>query len=84
MEDVNEEESVYQVGKSKSTNLVGAAHALWYAVTEYQAKNQAPKTHEIWRSLWDLNPSRTVWEWWFKAKAREAQELWREWELVSS
>lgn len=79
MEDVVEEDSQYKMEKSKSTNLIGAAHALWFALTEYQAKKEPPKTREIWRSLWDLNPSRTVWEWWFESKAREAKQLWRDW-----
>lgn len=79
MSEVAEEPSTYKVGKSKSTNLVGAAHALWHSITYYQANQIPPNTHEIWVALWELNPSRTVWEWWVEARAREAKELWATW-----
>lgn len=77
--DVSEELNAFSVGKSKSINLVGCAHALWHAVTSYLAKEVPPNTHEIWVALWELNPSRTVWEWWLEARAREAKELWSVW-----
>ena len=79
MEEVDEDESNYKVGKAKSGNLMGAAHALWFAVTEYGATGKVPKTHDVWRALWDLNPSRTVWEWWLEARAKEAKDLWSTW-----
>ena len=74
---VEEQASRYPRSRDKTLNLVGASHALWFELAD-PAYEERPNAHGIWQALMDLNPSRTVWEWWFEQRAVEAERLWTE------
>jgi DNA-directed RNA polymerase specialized sigma subunit len=74
---VVEQPSRYPRNRDKTLNLVGASHALWWELADPRYDEQ-PNAHGIWMALMDLNPSRTVWEWWFEQRAVEAERLWAE------
>lgn len=77
LETVEEEQSDYMSKRSKTINLTGAAHALWFELADpnYQEK---PNTKALWTALYEVNPSRTVWEWWMEAQFLEAKKLYDE------
>lgn len=57
-------------------NLVGASHALWFELADPNY-DEKPNSLGIWQALYEVNPSRVAWEWWFDRRGREAEALWK-------
>lgn len=74
---VREVKTTYSTLKDKVTDLLGASHSLWYELADPNYEER-PNTYDLWRAVYDLNPNRMVWEWWFESKSREAKTLWRD------
>lgn len=66
---VREVKGPYTTLKDKVTDLLGASHAVWFELADPDF-NEKPDTQALWLGLYDLNPNRMVWEWWFESKAR--------------
>jgi len=75
LEGVFEEASPFPPMKDKVVNLTGASHHLWYELSDPNFEEK-PNAHALWLALYDINPSRMIWEWWLEKRAREAKELW--------
>ena len=71
---VTEDESDYKISRPKIVELVGAAHDLWFVLSDPNY-NEAPDTISLWRALHEISPSRVVWEWWVDAKYAEVKKL---------
>ena len=74
---VKEVKTTFSTLKDKVPDLLGACHALWYELADplYEEK---PNTYDLWLAVYDINPNRMVWEWWFESKAREIKTIWGE------
>jgi DNA-directed RNA polymerase specialized sigma subunit len=74
---VKEVKTTFSTLKDKVTDLLGASHALWFELADpnYEEK---PNTQSLWLAVYDINPNRMVWEWWFESKAREVKTIWNE------
>jgi DNA-directed RNA polymerase specialized sigma subunit len=73
---VREVKTTYSTLKDKVTDLLGASHALWFELAD-PAYEEKPNTHGLWLALYDINPNRMVWEWWFEARARQLSKIWQ-------
>ena len=74
---VEEEQSDYMSKRSKTINLTGAAHGLWFELADPNYIEK-PNTQALWLALYEVNPSRTVWEWWLEARYLEVKKLYDE------
>jgi len=75
LNDVEDIENGVPIQREKVRNLVGASHALWWELADPNYEER-PNTYNIWKALFDINPSRMTWEWWFEARCREFEDLW--------
>lgn len=74
---VTEIKTTFTTLKDKVPDLLGASHALWYEMSDpdYTLK---PNTYNLWVAVYNLNPNRMVWEWWFESKARAIKNIWKD------
>jgi len=71
---VRETKTCYSTLRDKVIDLLGASHALWFELAD-ENYDEKPNTYELWLALYNLNPNRMVWEWWFESKAREIKKI---------
>jgi len=74
LEKVVEDESDYKISRPKIVELVGAAHDLWFVLSDPHYE-ESPDALSLWRALHEINSSRVVWEWWLDARYAEAKQL---------
>jgi len=74
---VQEVKTCYSTLRNKVIDLLGTSHAIWFELADPHYE-QKPNTYDLWMALYDLNPNRMVWEWWFESRARELKTIKKE------
>jgi DNA-directed RNA polymerase specialized sigma subunit len=74
LEKVVEKPSDFKPIRSKILDLVGAAHGMWFTLSDPDYSEQ-PDCLALWQAFYETNPSRVVWEWWIDQKYLEVKKL---------